>query len=407
MRSTPCRDASALRVLLVALSLFPITAHAQVVEPVTVASERATPEDDRALSMLAFAQLFARHASYRREDTPAFNAFELQRAEIGTGLSYRQRHGFILNFEAIRSAGPRSTFGIDENAMVLRVKHAFATTSPAIPGPGALTLRAGLLPDVWVELVEQAYDLRAISALGSERSGLYESSDLGASLRYALFEERLEVRASLTNGEGRSQVELNSGKNTTVTLTGRSPLFFWRGHRARLGVHLSWRDGSTGYASQASHRLAGAITLAHPMLFAGAEVVRARGHSGVGSLQGMHLGVWANVAPVVDWAGVYVKAQRFTPDVSVAAHRTILHGGLYADLFSPTSAPRSVLGFPRLRAYVGYEGLRDDPLAAPVSGTPEATNQHALMLTLSARASATLLADSIQPSRLGEDETKR
>ncbi len=372
-------------------------AHAQEADP---ASTDTPPE----WVMFGFGQIFARYATYQRDDEAMFQAFELQRAELGLGFLHRRRHGMVVNVEGIRSAGSRSTFGIDENSMVLRVKHAFATSSPALRF-GELTMRAGLIPDVWVEVVEQAYDLRGISALGSERSGLYASSDLGASLSYALWDERLELRASLMNGEGRNQVELNPGKNTTVILTGRQPLFAWRGHRARLAAHISWRDGSQGFSSLASHRLAGALTLEHPTLFAGVEAVRAQGHSGSGALTGGHLGIWANVAPVVDWAGLYVKAQVFRPNLDADAQRRILQAGLYADLIAPNAAPRNILGFPRLRSYLGYEGLLDDPDAAPVAGVASATNQHALMLTLSARANAELLTQPMTPSASHESDT--
>lgn len=365
--------------------LLPVWGSAQEPPPPAVTAPTSEGLTAR-LTPVGFGQLFTRYGHHVRAGE-RFQEVDLTRAELGGGFLYEDRHGLMINVEAIRSAGPRSAFGIDENSLVLRVKHAFGVFEPRLPF-GALTVRGGLIPDVWIEVVERAYDLRGISPLGFESTGFYDTSDLGLSLSYAMFEERVELRLALTNGEGRNQVELNAGKNTTAALNLRQPLFAFRGAPSRLGLHTSYRDGSQGYASQRAHRLSSALTFEHPLLYVGAEYGRAWGVYDRGELEGQLLGGWASGALAPEWLGIYMKFLSFTPDLSVTGSQRTLDVGLYADLIPTSTAPRDVLGFPRLRLYLGYRRERADALAAPVAGVSEATDTHSVTLTLSARGMA-------------------
>jgi hypothetical protein len=267
-------------------------------------------------------------------------------------------------------------------------------------GPGELTVRAGLIPDVWVELVERAYDLRGVAALGFEQAQFYDTSDLGVSAAYRLWDGFLEVRAEVANGEGRNQVELNAGKNTSATLSVRPLRFELRGRPAELGVHVTYRDGSVGVSSCTNHRMSGALTLQSGLLFAGAEWSCAMGYLGRGDLEAQLLGGWVNAALWPQWLGVFGRVMSTQLDLSESdATSFLFHGGLYADLIDAGQAPRDVLGFPRLRLYVGYRMETSSALGAAVAGVPEATDQQAVLVTLSARGSA-----SVEPRAVASEE---
>lgn len=341
------------------------------------------------LALMGFGQLFADYA-FTSSEAQSFNEFVLRRAELGLGVVKDGRYGFIVNTEAIRSAGPRSYFGIDDNSLVMRVKQGFGFAQPEL-GPGRLTLRIGMIPDVWVEVVEQAYDLRGISPLTAEQSRFYDTSDLGASAAYALWDGLLELRVGLTNGEGRNQYELNTGKNTTAVLSVRPVRFELLGEDAVLGVHGSYRDGSIGTSSRQNHRVSGALTLTHPRLFVGGEYGRAMGYLGRGDLDAQLIGAWASGALYPRWLGAFARFSLVQTDLSADdADAMTIGAGLYADLIDAGDIPRSVLGFPRLRLYASWRSETFGEQAALVAGAPEATNANVFMLTLSARGNAVL-----------------
>jgi len=343
--------------------------------------------DQLDIELIGFGQMFS-DLAYTTSDAQSFSAFELRRAELGLGFMKGRTYGFMVNAEAIRSAGARSYFGIDENSMVFRAKQAYGVAAPKL-GPGNLTVRFGLIPDVYMEVVESAYDLRGVQALATERSRFYDTSDLGLSAAYSAFDGIAEVRVAITNGEGRNQYELNTGKNTTVVLTGRTPSFTFMSAPARLGLHLSYRDGSVGTSSRKNHRLSGALTFAHPRHFAGFQFSQATGYLGRGDLNARVIEAWANSALYPTWLGVYAKFSSTQTDLSADdSHARNISAGLYADLIESSTSTRPVLGFPRMRLYAGWSKDTFAPGASVIPGVPSAADSNTFMLTLSARGSA-------------------
>lgn len=339
------------------------------------------------LSFSGFGQVFGSF-DYTSMDADNFNAFNLRRAELGLGMQRKDVAGFLVNLEAVRSAGPRSYFGIDNNSLVMRVKHGFGFYSPVI-GPGRLTLRGGMIPDVWVETVEQGYDIRAIAPIMAEEGGLYVSSDLGGSIGYALWDGFVEARVALMNGEGRNQFELNTGKNTTAVLSVRPLKFDLNEKQATLGLHASYRDGSLGTSSRANHRISAALTFAHPRHFGGAEFTQANGFQGQSSLRARGVSAWANSAIYPTWLGVYGRFSRVQQDIATEGSEvTRIQAGLYADLIEPADAERSIFGFPRLRLYAGYARESFGENAEAITGVDGATDAHIISATLSARGAA-------------------
>ena len=380
--------------------------HATIALALALAPSLAHAEEPTAepLGLIGFGQIFAGHETVTSGDQ-SFNEFIVRRAELGMGWTGRirpagfdARYGFMINTEAIRSAGARSLFGIDNDSLVFRAKHAFALLEPEL-GPGTLRIRAGLIPDTWVATVETDYDLRGVSPTTSERGEFFDTSDLGAEVGYEAFEGLVAGRVSFTNGEGRNQRELNEGKNFTGVLTVRAPDFSLFGMPARVAVHGTWRDGSLGPSSRRNHRAAGAVTFTHPRLFVGGEFVRAFGYLGRAEQEAQGVGLWANGALYFPWLGAFARVELDDTDLTADSDSgvTRVNAGLYLDAIDAGSMPRNILGFPRFRLYVSYQSERFGADAAASSGDPDSSNSDALLITLSARANvatASLLTPS-------------
>ncbi|QDG52343.1 hypothetical protein FIV42_16830 [Persicimonas caeni] len=341
---------------------------------------RGTSETREATRLVTFGQLFSTY-DYSTTDSAEFNAFRLDRAQLDVLYDFQHLAGFHVALEGIRSAGPDSLFGVDQNSIVARFKFGYGFATPEV-GPGFATLRAGLIPDIWIESVEFGYDLRGLAPLAAESSLFFDTSDLGASAHYTAFDGLLRVGASMTNGEGRNQVELNEGKNATFTV-GLRPLDvrFWEGEGV-LGIHAGYRDGSTGAGQLRNHRAMGAVTFRHPRLGAGVEYERALGYLDRGSREAQVLGGWAHVAVLPPWLAAFGRYDHLDTDLD-ANDATIdtLRAGLFGDLLPPLDFVEAR----RLRLYVGYRLDSFGEGAGPVPGVPDAADIHTVFATVEAR----------------------
>ena len=276
-----------------------------------------------------------------------------------------------------------------QNSIVLRLKHAFAQADPKL-GPVQLKVRAGLIPDVWVESVENAYDLRGADPTLAERGGFFDTSDLGASISATALSRALELRFGITNGQGRNERELNAGKNATTALIVR-PLQLFMPDVVDLALHASYRDGSVGFSSLASHRASLALTASYKRGFAGAELIKATGYSAPTapdqtSQDASGFGLWLNGDLYLPWLGAFGIYKQWTPDSSRddGAIRE-LQAGLYVDAIDGLDAERSVLGFPRLRIYLNYQRQSFGEGVTAWPGATALTTTQQLSITLSAR----------------------
>lgn len=334
------------------------------------------------------AEVFAayRHSAYaggRR-----FNEFALDRGELGTQLWWRPHRrldtGVAVRFEAIRSAGPNSVKGIDGDSLVLRLAQAHGHAAVHL-GPIHLGARFGQIPERWIEQVEKGYDTRGLEPLPSDRVLMYDRADLGASLTASGWRGLVELDVALTNGEGRAQKELNTGKNTTVIVTVR-PLR--RDHvrgPIRLAMHGLYRDGSYGVASVETgpgrnHRVAGAITLQSPWVFAGVEYSRALGFNADPAVVADVVGAWASAYAYQPWVGLAAKFDRHRQDTRLAgSHVHVATAALFSDVFGYLWRNRR-----RIRLYAGYQYEGYGELAGPIAGVPVAT-AHRFLVQLTAQ----------------------
>lgn len=331
------------------------------------------------LDTAAYARVGARFEGLFAE-AGDFHELRLDRAELGGCVVHDSGAGLLVGVEAVRSAGPDSLIGIDGDSIIVRLEYAVGYYRLAL-GPGVLRVQAGLVPDAWVHTLERHYDLRGTSPLLSEGAELYETSDLGATLAYAVLDGRLSLEVAYGNGEGATEVEQNTGKNLTVVLSGAPLVIELLGAPLTVGLHASLRDGSLGVAEIRNHRLAGAVTVVHPRLRAGAELVHARGYRGRGEIEALGLGVWLAGTLVDPWLGVSTRLDLLEADLDASdAGVTTTTLGLYTDAVSQL-APSAPL---RLRLHAAWQHTSRGAAAPPVPGAALDTDRLALVLEASA-----------------------
>ena len=314
--------------------------------------------------------------------------FALDRGELGTQLWWRPHWrvdtGVALRVEAVRSAGPQSLIGIDGNSLILRLAQAYGHMAVHL-GPIDIGARFGQVPERWIEQLEKGYDTRGLDPLASDRVVMFDRADLGATLTLSGWKGRFDVDASFTNGEGRAQLELNQGKNTTLIATVRP----WRTRHERgpiaLAMHGMYRDGSYGVpvngAPGRNHRAGAALTFQSPWAFAGLEYARAFGFNARPDLVSDVIGAWASAYAYQPWVGLMAKYDHVRQDVATAGTGVhVASAAVFSDVFGYVFRNRR-----RVRLYAGYQYEGYGPNAGPVPGAPEAANTHRFMLQLTAQ----------------------
>jgi len=228
--------------------------------------------------------LFATYRLVSRQDQ-LFHEFELSRIQLTGFVSYQSLAGVNITVDTVRSSGSRSYFGIEGDAILPRLKWAFAESTP---WKHYLSLRAGIVPDVLLQYAEASWGFRAQGPTGLERDGLYVPGDLGATAEVALPWQLGSFAVQVGNGEGISLREQNNGKNLTAALR-IAPL---RNRVPDLLIHALFRDGSLGEGSAADRRTSVGLTYASPKVGAGSVATLALGYRGVGDRWAGHLSTW-------------------------------------------------------------------------------------------------------------------
>lgn len=288
-----------------------------------------------------------------------FQEITLDRAQLGGCLVHDSGAGLLLGVEAVRSAAPGSLIGVDGDSIVVRLRYALASFDRAM-GPGRLTVRAGLVPDPWLETVERRFDLRRVGPTTSE--SFFEPSDLGATVRYAILDERLALTVAYLNGEGAREVEQNTGKNLTAVLGADVLVLELPAGPLTVGVHGALRDGSLGVGEARNHRVAAAITAVHPRASAGVEVVGALGYAGRGERAALGVGGWIAGTILDPWVGLSARVESLNADLDAdgaAVLTTTL--GLYGDV---TSVAEPL----RLRLHLLWQHTSAGAAAPPLPG---------------------------------------
>jgi hypothetical protein len=382
-------------VLLAITLLAMLERHAHADEPAEIAgafveSSQPEPADERPEqdSLAIEAQLFS---TFSAADSGAsqFSEFTLPRAELGAMYRFGQ-FGAELRLEGVRSASPQSSMGIDGNSLLIRVKRGWAFGQFDLAPGHQLYGRIGLIPDAYKELLENDYDLRGLAPTMTERGSFFDTSDLGAMAGWDGFDRRVRVRAEVANGEGRNQIELNEGKNTTLAFSVTPVAFDVHRGPLRMSLHGAARLGSQGAGSALNNRLAAGFTFVGPCPRAGVEFVRAVGYAQRPELVAQGWGFWANSYFATHWIGGALRYDTIRVDADIAdsgAHRTTI--ALYSDLAGSVTSeqvtrPPLGLGFNLIRLFAAMQLDRYGTDAVPLPGSGQAANTNRYMLILQA-----------------------
>ncbi|MEZ4368188.1 MAG: hypothetical protein R2939_18205 [Kofleriaceae bacterium] len=242
----------------VATPAFADTGSPAVVPEATAPASTSPPDAPR---LAVAAEVFAR-AEQTYRDGDDLRELALDRAELGAALGLGPatapgRYQLELRVEALRSAGAQSTFGIDGDSLVLRLKR--AQLRAALPSIGAarLTAAGGLIADPWIERLDRGTTLRALSASASEGDAAWASSDVGATITVRA--AQVAVTASAITGEGRRYPERNDGIDLALLIDATLVPRPSTTAPPRLALAATYRDGSLGPAAARDHRAAAAV----------------------------------------------------------------------------------------------------------------------------------------------------
>ena len=308
------------------------------------------------------ADLFVTYRLVSRQDE-LFHEFELSRVQASGWASYRNLAGVNLPVDTIRSSGSRSYFGVDGDAILPRLKWAFAE---ATPWRHYLSLRAGIVPDLLLQYAEASWGFRVQGPTGLERDALFTPGDLGATVEAALPWQLGSVALQLGNGEGIALREQNNGKNLSAALR-IAPL---RSRAPDFLLHFLFRDGSLGAGSAADRRGSFGFTYAGPRLGLGSIATLALGYRGIGERRAAHLTTWLRGELPLRFA-LFGRADLLWPE---------LGAGDSLQLRAIAGVAYSLPALVRLLA--SYEGTL--PFGALVAQVPAIT-EHALLVQAEVR----------------------
>lgn len=209
-----------------------------------------------------------------------FHQFELGRAFLGAEGRYRGAVGRVV-LEATRSANDGGLIGVAGNALVMNVREAYAgyRYAPFDARYGALEGRLGIVPTLFVPVIERAWQLRAIDRTTPERTGYLPPADVGAQLRYELPKKFGAVSAAFENGEGYQRPELNRGKSTSIGLE-LHPLATVHRHLEPLALLAGYQDNATGTDNARADRALLGVLYTTARYSGGATLVYALGADG-------------------------------------------------------------------------------------------------------------------------------
>lgn len=256
------------------------------------------------------------------------SGFELGRAELGARLHWDGVDA-EARFETVRSAQPQSLFGIDRNSLVVRARWVRIGAGVDL-GSVRLSGQAGLVADPFLDAVEDGYDLRDLTPLAAQTSGLLDQSDIGARFRLSGFDDRAALEVAFVNGEGATETERNDGVDTTILLHG-VPLQSDLLGGSHVQVTGFWRDGSRGAGAVQNDRWGVGVAGRSALGSVGVAYLVASGFNEQADREATDLEGWANATLVRGWLGVMGRYNRAELDTRVDAHRQRITAGLYLD----------------------------------------------------------------------------
>ena len=300
-------------------------------------------------------------------------AFDIQRAELGLPW----HNGTLdaeIRLESVRSAPPQSLYGTAGNSLIVRLKRVWIGGHLDL-GPLTLEGRGGLIGDAWVQGNARLYDLRENGAQLAESPGAFDTSELGLGARLS-WQDHAFLLVTVGNGEGRAQVELNRGKNTTAVLGVRPWSAVLADTDCDFHVLGVLRDGSQGVASVRSHRAGLAAVLRLPYVKAGGEWLQAWGLQDDDARTANGYAAW--LQGQWQWLGVWARTDHWNGDARLAHAQTDVFGaGVYVE-----TQPHD---FGRWRVGLAWQSTRVGADVGPVPGQAGLANDDSVLLRLAWR----------------------
>jgi len=319
-------------------------------------------------------------------DTSSTHAFDVDDLELGLRFDWSEVLLLDVQLDAARSSSPESLFGIEGNSLIFVLRRAYGAL--ALPlGPGRLELRLGLLPDPIISIVETSTDLRVIANALADTGGFLPRSDLGLSLGYTTTDRRFGLTLALTNGEGAADVERDTPKDLSLSLSFDPLIFELFDQEARLRILLAGRLGTRGVGSVDHQSASTFMGLVHRRLHLGLEAHYASGYADRAEVKAVGLAATTSFSPLPAFA-IVGRLDWLDPDLDLArSNRTTLDVGivlfvarLLVDLSPDLAALEPLVDTVRLR--LGWRQTDTDPLAAPTPGLASTGRSNAFVLGL-------------------------
>jgi len=195
--------------------------------------------------------------------------------------------------------------------VLFRAREAWAGWKPF----GWLEGRAGIVPTATTPELDGTWMMRAVAASPQEIATFLTPADVGASVRATLPSSLGWVSASVYDGDGYAQRELNRGKTLELAAsvhplatTGVLP----------LAVFASASFGSQGTGATQANRLTAGLLWQGARVRAGVDATMATGVDGSGSQKGRVIDAFVRAEPIDRWL-VGARVARTSYDTSDSA----------------------------------------------------------------------------------------
>jgi hypothetical protein len=247
------------------------------------------------------------------------SSFNVTRAYINVTGNLNHRLSFRITPDVARET---STTASLSGSQLFRLKYAFVQYGLDDWTTHGSWVRFGVQQTPYVDYTEGIYRYRFQGTIFSERVGLLSSSDAGLSGHYNFAGNYGDIHAGFYNGENYNKAEVNNKKALMGRFTVRPlPL----GGPFLKGLRLTAFINDDHYVGSAKRqRVIGQITYEHPLINAGAEVLRAKDRVSVtkSEVDSKGWSVWATPKFGTTGFEALLRHEDFTPNKAVSSQKT-------------------------------------------------------------------------------------
>ncbi|HKO54604.1 MAG TPA: hypothetical protein VJ276_01930 [Thermoanaerobaculia bacterium] len=246
------------------------------------------------------------------------SSFNVSRAYINVTGNLNHRISFRITPDISRETGSGASLA---GSQIFRLKYAFGQYALDDWTTHGSWIRLGVQQTPYVDYTEGIYRYRFQGTIFSERVGLLSSSDAGFSGHYNFPGNYGDVHLGFYNGENYNRAEVNDEKAVQVRGTLRP---FPLGGPLLKGLRVTGFVVDDHYVQSAKRqRTIGQVTYEHPLVNAGAEVLKAKDRTSTRSAQVDSKGwsVWATPRLGVPGWELLLRHDDFTPNDNVSSQK--------------------------------------------------------------------------------------